>query len=97
MEKISFKKRKNKLQKREETKRSEIVSVDAVRSWRSCVYQEFKDIFEENKQGFEGKSPTLTHFIAFEEYMAVAKSLYGVVQYFHDGRDSPTVNIFHRG
>ena len=28
-----------------------------------------KDIFEENKQGFDSKSRTLTHFVAFEEYM----------------------------
>ena len=30
----------------------------------------FKDILNENKQGFTGKSRTLTHFVAFEEYMA---------------------------
>ena len=29
-----------------------------------------KDIFEENKQGFDGKSCTLTHFVAFEEHIA---------------------------
>ena len=29
-----------------------------------------KDILKENKQGFTGKSRTLTHFVAFEEYMA---------------------------
>ena len=41
-----------------------------------------KDIFQETKQGFDSKSRTLTHFVAFEEHMAdkcfektVAKSL----------------------
>ena len=36
------------------------------------IYQEFKEIFEENKQGFEGKSRTLTQFITFEEYTCMA-------------------------
>ena len=41
-----------------------------------------KDIFEENKQGFDSKSRTLTHFVVFEEHYGrrvsrktVAKSL----------------------
>ena len=33
-------------------------------------YEEMKDIFEANKQGFDGKSRALTHFVAFEERMA---------------------------
>ena len=47
-----------------------ILPMDAVWSWESFIYEEWKDTFEENKQGFDGKSPTLTHFIAFEEHMA---------------------------
>ena len=31
------------------------------------IYEELKDIFEENKQGFYGKSLT---FVAFKEHMA---------------------------
>ena len=54
----------------------EILPVDAVWSWWSCIYQEiFKDIFEENKQGFDGKSWTLTHFIAFEEHKSLLSLL----------------------
>ena len=41
----------------------EILPVDAVWSWWSCIYQESEDIFKETKQGFEGKSPTLIHSI----------------------------------
>ena len=56
----------------------EILPVDdAVWSRQSFIYEEFKDIFEENKQGSDGKSCTLTHF--------VAKSLAdGVVLHFHE-------------
>ena len=78
----------------------EILPVDAVWSWWSCIYQEiFKDIFEENKQGFDGKSWTLTHFIAFEEHKSLLlKSLVeGVVQFavpgismVRIGRNSPS-------
>ena len=28
-----------------------------------------KDTFQEIKQGFDGESRTLTHFVAFEEHM----------------------------
>ena len=38
----------------------------SVRNWWSCIYQELKDIFKENKQSFEGKSRTLTQFITFK-------------------------------
>ena len=44
----------------------------SVRNWCSCIYQEFKDIFKENKQSFEGKSRTLTQFITFKEYTCMA-------------------------
>ena len=47
-----------------------ILPVDAVWSWYSFIYEELKDTFKENKQGFDGKSRTLTHFVAFEEHMA---------------------------
>ena len=46
--------------------------IDAVRGWWSCIYQEFKEILEENKQGIEGKSRTSTQFITFEEYTCMA-------------------------
>ena len=36
----------------------------------SDVYDELKDIFEENKHGFDSYSRTLTHLVAFEEHMA---------------------------
>ena len=39
--------------------RRKILLVDAVRSWWSCIYQEFKDIFEENEQGFKLKVPDI--------------------------------------
>ena len=86
--------------------------IDAVRSWWSCIYQEFKEIFEENKQGIEGKSRTSTQFIAFEEYTCMAdkagkyldakplRSLFTVLYIIcltRIGRDSPTVNIFQKG
>ena len=48
----------------------EILPVDAVWSWQSFIYEELKDIFEENKQGFDGKSLTLTHFVGVEEHMS---------------------------
>ena len=44
--------------------------VDAVWSRQSFIYEELTDIFEENKNGFDSKSRTLTHFVAFEERMA---------------------------
>ena len=45
----------------------EILPVDdAVWRWQSFIYEEFKDIFEENKQGSDGKSCAWTHFVAFE-------------------------------
>ena len=47
----------------------EILPVDAVWSWWSCIYEGFKDIFKETKQVFEGESPTLTHSVTFEEYI----------------------------
>ena len=31
------------------------------------IFEELKDIFEENKQGFDGKGRLLTNFVAFEE------------------------------
>ena len=33
------------------------------------MYNEFKDIFEGNKQGFDRKSRPLTYCIAFEEHV----------------------------
>ena len=39
-----------------------------------------KDIFEANKQGFDGKSRALTHFVAFEERMAVRNDILSVWQ-----------------
>ena len=36
----------------------------------SLHYPNSKDIFQENKQGFDVESRTLTHFVAFEEHMA---------------------------
>ena len=53
--------------------------------------QKFIDIFEENKQGFEGKSRTLTQFITLEEY----KSLYGVVHYLHEENRSRFTSSKH--
>ena len=45
----------------------EILPVDdAFWRWQSFIYEEFKDIFEENKQGSDGKSCAWTHFVAFE-------------------------------
>ena len=58
--------------KREVGGRGEIIIFDAVRGWWSCIYQEFKEILEENKQGIEGKSRTSTQFITFEEYTCIA-------------------------
>ena len=34
------------------------------------AYEEMKDIFEENKHGFDSSRRTLTHFVAFEENKA---------------------------
>ena len=86
--------------------------IEAVRSWWSYINQEFKEIFEQNKQGIEGKSRTSTQFITFEEhtYMAdkadkcldarrsrsVFTALY-IICMTRIGRDSPTVNIFQKG
>ena len=38
------------------------------------MYNEFKDIFEGNKLGFDGKSRPFTHFVAFEEHVAGRQS-----------------------
>ena len=46
--------------------KTKILFIDAVRSWWSCIYREFKEILEENKQSIEGKSRTSTQFITFE-------------------------------
>ena len=67
----------------------EILPVDdAVWRWQSFIYEEFKDIFEENKQGSDGKSCAWTHFVAFEmadKLKTIAKSLAdGVVLHFHE-------------
>ena len=48
----------------------EILPVDTVWNQSSVIYEELKDIFEENKHGFDSQSCTLTHFVAFEEHMA---------------------------
>ena len=47
----------------------ELLPVDAVWSPSSFIYEELTDIFEESKHGFDSKSRTLTHFVAFEEHM----------------------------
>ena len=47
--------------------------------WKSFIYEELKDIFENNKQGFDGKSRTLTHFVAIEQHVA-AKAILNVSQ-----------------
>ena len=36
----------------------EILPVDAVWSWQSFIYEELKDVVDENKQGFDGQSRT---------------------------------------
>ena len=54
----------------------------SVRNWWSCIYQEFKDIFKENKQSFEGKSRTLTQFITFKEYTCMADKAFTVLYSF---------------
>ena len=46
----------------------EILSVDTVWTWQSFTYEELKDIFKENKHGFDCKRHTLTYFVAFEEH-----------------------------
>ena len=58
--------------KREVEGRGEIIIFDAIRGWWSCIYQELKEILEENKQGIEDKSRTSTQFITFEEYTCMA-------------------------
>ena len=60
------------------TSAHEILPVDGVCSWQSLIYEEFKDIFEENKHCFDGKSCTLTHFVAFEEHMSEKAILSGI-------------------
>ena len=84
----------------------EILPVDAVWSLWSCIYQEFKDIFEENKQGFDGKSWTLTNFIAFEEHKSLlslpcwGRCTVCSSRHLHDENRSQltkSVNIFYRG
>ena len=49
----------------------EILPVDAVWSWSSCISKKFKDIFEENlSRILTVKALFLTHhFVAFEEQM----------------------------
>ena len=89
-----------------------ILLVDAVRSWWSCIYQEFKEILEENKQGIEGKRGISTQFITFEEYTCMAdkadkcldarlsRSLFTalyIICVTRIGGHSPTVNIFQKG
>ena len=37
----------------------------------SKIYEELKDIFDENKQGFDSKSRTLSHIFAFLEMFAL--------------------------
>ena len=39
---------------------------DAVWRWQSFIYEEFKDIFEENKQGSDDKAVLELAFLAFE-------------------------------
>ena len=73
------------------------------------IYREFKAIFEENKQGIEGKSRTSTP--TFEEYTCMAdkadkfldarpsRSLFMalyIICMTRIGRYSPTVNIFQK-
>ena len=41
------------------------------------VEQELKDIFDENEQDFDGKSRTLSHFVAIEEHIAEKAILRG--------------------
>ena len=41
------------------------------------VEQELKDIFDENEQDFDGKSRTLSHFVAIEELIAEKAILRG--------------------
>ena len=43
------------------------------------IYEELKDISDENKQSFDSKSRTLTHFVAFEEVYGRQASLADVV------------------
>lgn len=43
----------------------EILPVDGVWSCYSFIYEELRDIFKENKHGFDGKSHTLTHLGPF--------------------------------
>ena len=89
-----------------------ILLIEAVRSWWSCIYQEFKAIFEENKQGIKGKSRTSIQFITFKEYTGIAdkadkcldarpsRSLFTalyIICMTRIGRDSLTVNIFQKG
>ena len=43
-------------------------------------------IFEENAYGFDGKSRTLTHFVAFEEHMA-NKATFNIKSAWQNGRE----------
>ena len=65
--------------------------MDDFRSWWRFIDQEFKEIFEGNKQGIEGKSRTLTQFITFQEH----KSVYRVEQYMHEENRSRFTNSKH--
>ena len=60
-----------------------ILLIDTVRSWWSCIYQEFKEILEENKPGIEGKSRTSTQFITFEEIFPPLLNRYTQNNNFH--------------
>ena len=44
-----------------------------------------KDIFQENKQGFDSKNRNLTHFVAFEEHYGRQVSRKTVAKSFADG------------
>ena len=62
----------------------EILPIDAIESVSAVfIISRIQNIFEENKQGFGGKSHALTHFIAFEEHMADKT----VWKYLADGRN----------
>ena len=42
----------------------------------SKIYEELKDIFDENKQGFDSKSRTLSHIFAFLRDVCMIISLF---------------------
>ena len=58
----------------------EILAVDTVWSWPSFTYEELKDIFKENKHGFDCKRHTLTHSVAFKEHNMANKAILIVLQ-----------------